>query len=321
MVKRVSPVQVKSNNLTKYLLVAIFLLAATAHAALVDWTVDISVNDDGSNDWVAALTYNETVIKSDYFVLSKIMNLEVFADNKSVFCDVTEEIGTSIVCKDIEAKELVYKFHTKKFVDNLQKLMIFRYPFSITERVERFHISLKLPLGTAIVEETKLGNTGLRPFEPEFGREGSDGRRIFISWTFDKPVLGQTINAYAIYENVLGFDPFTNFIIIMSVIVGGFIVLLVYISKKRRVRDILPVLTDSERKLMEILLREKGEVDQRILVKETDFSKAKVSRIINELIGRGLLDKISKGRKNIIKLKKEVKRPDSDHTKKEDHKS
>jgi len=71
---------------------------------------------------------------------------------------------------------------------------------------------------------------------------------------------------------------------------------------------------------MEILLREKGEVDQRTIVRETDFSKPKVSRVINDLIERGLVDKISKGRKNLIKLKKEVKRVDSRDVKSKEQK-
>ena len=52
------------------------------------------------------------------------------------------------------------------------------------------------------------------------------------------------------------------------------------------------------------LLREKKDVDQRMIVKEADFSKAKVSRIIQELIKRDLIEKIPKGRNNLIRLKK-----------------
>lgn len=306
-----------------YLLVAVavfLVLIPTVHASLSEWNVDISVNDDGSNDWNVTLTYNETVTQSDYFVLSQISDLQVYADNVPITCQVSEEIGSSIVCRNIAANVVEYKFHTKKFVENLQKLLIFRYPFAMTELVDKFHVNLALPQGTAIVEESKLGTTGLRPFEPDYGREGSDGRRIFISWTVDKPHLGETINIYAIYENI-GFDPFTTFAIILALIVIAFISILYYITKKRKIQDILPVLNDSERRVMEILLREKGEVDQRVIVKDTDFSKAKVSRIINELMARGLLEKLSKGRKNLIKLKKEVKRPENKTEQNKDQKA
>ena len=295
-----------------YLWVAIFLLlAATTHAALNELDSQISINDDGSTDWVVSLTYNASVEKSDYFVFSKISNVEVFADGVQADCDVTIDIGTSIVCKNIGATNVVYKFHAKELVGNAQRLKIFRYPFSITSNVDKMHVSVIFPLGAALVDESELAGTGLRPFDPAFGRQGSDGRRIFVNWTFDRPTLGQTIYVSSIYEIVSGIDNFTLFAIIMAFVVLSFIVAITLIFKKHSVKDILPVLTDGERKVMEIVLREKGEVDQRIIVKETDFSKAKVSRVINDLMQRGLIDKVSKGRKNLIKLKKTVKRPET----------
>ncbi len=293
-----------------YLIALLLLLAATANAALTNWTAEISVNDDGSTDWTVSLTYNATITKSDYFVLSRAINAEVFGDNIPLNCEVIYDIGTSIVCNGISAKEVVYRFHAKNLVSNLQDLHIFRYPFSVTQSVDKMQVIVKFPLGAVLVEDLKLTGTGLQPFEPDFGREGSDGRRIFISWTFDKPVLGQSLNVYAIYEIFPGFDQFTVFMIILAFVIIAFFVTMTFFFRKR-VRDILPVLTEGERKVMEILLREKGAVDQRTIVKETDFSKAKVSRIISDLTHRGLVEKVSKGRKNLIKLKKEVKRAET----------
>ncbi|HLC77456.1 MAG TPA: hypothetical protein VJH04_04605 [archaeon] len=295
-----------------YLAVAFLFLITAANAALVTWDADISINDDGGTEWAVVLTYNETVSSSDYFVPARATDIEVLADNATVNCDVTQDIGTSIVCK-ADAREFIYRFHVKNLVSTIgeiQYIRVFRYTFSATQFVERVHVIVKFPLGAALVEEGKLQGTGLRTFEPDFGREGSDGRRISISWTFDKPGLGQSISVSAIYE-LLGFDTFTIFFIVLAFVIVAFVLVVLFVFKKRGIRDILPVLTDGERKVMEIILRENGEVDQRVLVKETDFSKAKVSRVISDLMSRGLVEKVSKGRKNLIKLKKDVKRPET----------
>lgn len=295
-----------------YVLVALLFVASVANAALVSWNADISINDDGGTDWVATLTYNETVARSDYFIPAKATNIKVLADNSTVECDVTQGIGTSIVCK-VNAREFVYEFHVKNLVSTigeLQYIRVFQYLFSITQPVDKLHVVVKFPLGAALVEEDKLRGTGLKTFDPDFGREGSDGRRIFVGWTFDKPALGKNISLSAIYE-LLGFDTFTLFFVILAFVIIAFVLTLIFIFKKHRVKDILPVLTDSERKVMEIILREKGEVDQRVIVKETDYSKAKVSRVISDLMARGLVEKISKGRRNLIKLKKDVKRSEN----------
>ncbi|MBI2580123.1 MAG: hypothetical protein HYW27_04445, partial [Candidatus Aenigmarchaeota archaeon] len=99
--------------------------------------------------------------------------------------------------------------------------------------------------------------------------------------------------------------PLIAIIIALIAVIGAFILY----NKKFRIssRDILPVLTENERKVMEIVFNEKGEVDQRKIIKQTDFSKPKVSRIIHDLSGRGLIEKVPKGRTNIIKLKKHQK--------------
>ena len=62
-------------------------------------------------------------------------------------------------------------------------------------------------------------------------------------------------------------------------------------------------MTQNERKVIEILLNEKKDIDQRRIVKETDFSKTKVSRIIQGLVEKDLIEKIPKGRNNLIRLK------------------
>jgi len=289
-----------------YLLAAVFLFASIGHASLTNWDVDISVNDDGSSDWKVVLTYNETVQQSDYFILSRISDAQIFANNQTASCRVTQDIGTSIVCTT-PAAQYTYRFRADRLVDNLQNFKAFRYPFSVTSNVDRISIVVKMPLAAVLAEQEKLSGTGLRSFEPQSGAEGSDGRRIFISWVFDNPTLGQTINISVIYELISGFEQFAVFAVILAAVVIGFILAIVFVFRRRTIRDMLPILNDGERKAMEILLREKGEVDQRIIVKETDFSKAKVSRIIGDLVDRGLVEKIIKGRKNLIKLKKHIK--------------
>src|SRR3990167_7068078 len=53
-------------------LLAFLFLPALAFADLSEWTTDISLNDDRSADWTVVLRYNESITKSDYFLLSRI---------------------------------------------------------------------------------------------------------------------------------------------------------------------------------------------------------------------------------------------------------
>lgn len=278
------------------------LLPSIALADLLEWSTDISLNDDRSADWTVSLKYNETASKSDYFVLSRIENVRVFADDLPVQCAVSGAVGTTILCDNIQASRITYKFHSANTAASLRNLFIFRQRFSVTQLTGKFSVTARLPLGTALVEKSRLEGTGLARFEPSWGREETDGRRIFIEWVANEPKLGETYDISLVYEQVIiGNIPIVP---VLLVVLGMLVVIYLIFIRKSAVREMLPVLTENERKVMEILLKENKEVDQRRIVKEVDFSKAKVSRIIKDLSERGLVDKTRKGRTNIIKLKK-----------------
>ena len=54
---------------------------------------------------------------------------------------------------------------------------------------------------------------------------------------------------------------------------------------------------------MEVLLREEGSVYQSDLIKETKLTKVKVSRVLDKLEGKGLIERKRRGMTNIIVLK------------------
>lgn len=284
------------------ILAALLLFLPVTHAALQDLHIDISLNDDRSTDWTVTYNYSENVQKSDFFVLAGVSSFNVTADEQITDCSISRTVGSSIVCNNIDAKTITYNIRTFPVISPLQRLSVFSSRFSVTQATDAFSMTIRLPFGTALAENSKLAGTGLNPFEPAGAQQSSDGRRIFVEWNFQKPKLGETMDFRVVYEQVQPVD-FNVFIVIVAGVVIAFLAFLVFFFRRGRVESVLPVLTDNERKVMEIVIREK-KVDQRVIVKETDFSKAKASRIIQDLEKRGLIEKKPKGRTNIILLKK-----------------
>ncbi len=62
-------------------------------------------------------------------------------------------------------------------------------------------------------------------------------------------------------------------------------------------------LDEEERKLMDIILREDGSIFQSSLVKETKLSKVKVTRILDRLEGKKLIERKRRGMSNVVILK------------------
>ena len=277
----------------------------TFAATIQDWSIGITINEDKTSEWIVTILYNETVQKTDYFVLADVSYLQTKVDDTIFHCDQTkQQLGTLMECKS-PGRFYYFKFKTGAIAEK-DSLNVFRYRFSATELTDKLSVKVRLPLGGALVEKALLAGTGLQPFEPSYGKEGSDGRQIFLEWSLTNPKLGETIPVSIIYEQVNESDLFINFVIVIGVIVVGFVITMLYFFGNKKIKDVLPVLTEPERRVVEILLRDK-EVDQRQIVKETEYSKAKVSRIIQDMEARGILEKVRKGRKNIIKLKKELK--------------
>ena len=104
------------------------------------------------------------------------------------------------------------------------------------------------------------------------------------------------------------------FLVMITVLIV--IVVSLYIKKNKIIiktdetlDSVLPILTVDERKVINCLLIGNGEKMQRKIVYETNFSKAKVSRLISDLKHRGIIDIEEMGRTNRVFLKKKPKEP------------
>lgn len=293
---------------TLFLIIFILFIALPVHAVNIkEWNVDVLIEEESSL-WTVVLRYEENTTKSDYFVLGSITDVDVIADELPIKCMVTERVGTSIVCDNINARKMTYKFRLLQSPSEFSEPNIFNYRIrtSITQITSKFSMTVKLPLGAAIVEKSKLEGSGLQRFEPGWGTEGTDGRRIFVQWVINEPKLGETYDFSVVYEKLIPeqefpFAPIVGLLLIV-IAIGAILYL-----RRPDMREVLPVLTEGERKVVEILLREKKEVDQRLIVKELDYSKSKVSRIVKTLMERGLVEKTPKGRTNLLRLRKPSK--------------
>ncbi len=285
------------------LLVFVALVASLPAVAsaenLRNWQIDITINEDGSADEKVLYEYNESVYKSDYFVFADISDVRVYSGESALECTVKKDVGSLVSCDNINASRMTYEFRVDGYITRMNELYVFKYKFPVTQVTDRFSVNVKLPLGSVLADKSKLTGTSLRPFEPSYGLEGTDGRQIFIKWELTNPKLGETVDASIIFEKVGTPGIVILGVSIVFVIIVALVIVLVFFKKSYR--QILPILTDSERSVMNMIIKNK-KVDQRRIVRETDYSKAKVSRIIKNLEERGLVRRISKGRTNIIVL-------------------
>ncbi|MDI9610218.1 MAG: MarR family transcriptional regulator [Archaeoglobales archaeon] len=83
-------------------------------------------------------------------------------------------------------------------------------------------------------------------------------------------------------------------------------ILIIYTLKRRfgvEKREEIEVLPEDLRKVLEVIKTEGGRITQKELRRKLGYSEAKISLIIADLERRGLVEKVKKGRGNIIFLK------------------
>ena len=302
---------------------AILLLLCIASLSFAesprDQNVVIDINDDGSSNWEVLLRYANATEKSDFFVMAYIRDVQVFANNQTLDCQVSDQgFGTLISCPSVNDSAVRYRFTAYNLVRNLRTAKMFSYPFLITGLLDEFNLTLNLPLGAGIIDENSIGISGLKPFMPDTGTEGSDGRKIFIKWFFVKPKLGETIEVSAIYEQIFGPAQLFMGVVAVAILIPVMLVLF-FFFRRGRIEHVLPILNEGERRVMKMIIDSGGEVDQRKIVKECDLSKSKISRIIKDLEERGLVTVTKRGRSNKIRMSYRKKEPVAEKKETPDH--
>lgn len=126
---------------------------------------------------------------------------------------------------------------------------------------------------------------------PEYDLNDSDIEDVYLPGNLED--LGSASNNFL--------SPVHKILVIILIVVLYFI--LRYLYKKYRKKQIESNEKDDLIKVIEIIKKEGGRINQKDLRKHFSLSEAKMSLLISELESKGKLEKIKKGRGNILVLK------------------
>ena len=121
----------------------------------------------------------------------------------------------------------------------------------------------------------------------------SDGRHIILNWRF-KDDQDRIIAVF--YEG-----PKTYYLIAVLIILFSLAVIF-FLTKARMTHIVTETLSDDEKKVVEQV--RKGVKKQKLIAKNLEFSKSKMSKVLRKLEEKGLIEKKPFLKTNIIKLKK-----------------
>ncbi len=216
-----------------------------------------------------------------------------------------EQWGTLIKCDFSEVtsggRALNIKFNTTETTREMEKRVHFNANIKTPQEVEKMVLKAVLQKGYVLIEEPQ-GPTTMVPYSPSDGVQGSDGRRIFVEWSRENVKKGEGIDVSLTYERIAPqVSGNQNMIFLFIGILILLIIFLLLGLRNRSAKEMdMSILKDDEKRVMEILKERGGMCKQRVIVRETDFSKAKVSRLIKDLEERKLIRTEKEGRTNRI---------------------
>jgi len=90
----------------------------------------------------------------------------------------------------------------------------------------------------------------------------------------------------------------------LSILIGAFIVVMFQLKiNKLQLERVLKILPSEERKVVKILLDNNNSIEQNKLVVLSGFTKVRISRILQKLAEREVVEKKNMGNTNLVVLK------------------
>ncbi len=273
----------------------IILLPSTVNALeLQYYGIESHIEKDFTVSNTIRLIFNSSISEFKYKIPYNVKNLRVTSKDAELYCDpVVDEDRTILYCnlqKHYEnLTQIKITFVTNNNIKRHKNWFEFVMRYYVQYPTKRLSSTIYLPQTASLSGEIN------ESFSPVYGKTFTDGKRIIIYW--EKQNLEEDdIMEYSInYVLPQLKEPINNFLIsiLTLFIVLVMIIIAFYIKKggiaESTIKAIIPILTKDEKMVVEVLENHGGETGQKVIVRETDFSKAKVSRLINSLKERGVV--------------------------------
>lgn len=240
-------------------------------------------------------------------------NLEVYIDENRCDFVLEEKKGYSVLTCSLHeipgAKHFVsVTYHTTYPVFELQDKLMYKSEYIPAYNTSKFVYILKLPVGYIIPDEKDVSYF----INPKPKTIYSDGQRIILLWErrnveedFEMSVVMEPSAKAASSAPLV-----TGLFVIVILLLGGYIFSLKRKSPEKADSDSFasttvtyPALVENEKIVVGLLEKAQGNVMwQKQIQVESDFSKVKVSRVLQSLEKRGVIRKEAWGNTNKIHL-------------------
>lgn len=297
-------------------ILAVFLISLSFSATattLANEDIKIDLNTDKVT---VDIEVEELTSSSFPYVSSNdIERVNASINGEPVECEIQESaIGSEIRCPTDLRKNFSVnlQYEVEDLVSSRDGIQVFQYEHRVYRPTDSFNLEVLLPDGHAILERSNTTQQVISPLNYE---TGSNGRQILVDWNL-QPQLGNTLSFYILMNDIQG-NPTDNDSISIgrNVIIASIIIILIliaaglgyFIYTREDLSENMEDLNEDQKDILEKLRENDGEYLQKDLVDEMDYSKAKISGEVSELVEKGILKKSKEGRSNKLSISRKYR--------------
>ncbi|HDD46228.1 MAG TPA: winged helix-turn-helix transcriptional regulator [Candidatus Aenigmarchaeota archaeon] len=263
------------------------------HAQIISYyEIENRINKDFLVETKIKLIFNGSIDEFNFILPDNARDVS-FSSKDNIVCEniiIDKRNALHCIVKERVSNKTGFEVTFKKRnIAHAISAFKFSESYIIPYDTKKLFAIIYLPQGASLAEG------GNKSYTPAQGKTSTDGKHIMVYWQFNDIEKNSMLKFSLLYTMPLMKQPTYNimialltfFVVVVMVVFGTF---LIKGKGKRSAEIIMPILTKDERMLVEILKKHNGEASQKILVRELDFSKAKVSRILKALKERGIVD-------------------------------
>jgi uncharacterized membrane protein len=285
-----------------FLLIFLIVLIKPSFAQLYQYSSNVEIFENLSTHHTINLIFIDTQSeKLDLLIDKTASNFKI---NSTVDCETKNTVfGINVICNVTVLRERVnvlIEYDSNDYIKKMSNYYVFSDSYKIPLDAESIFVAVKLPEGTGLIK----GNESLSPNNASIG---SDGRKTIISWQKDDLKKDDTFEVSIAFEKIGDIQATFPFEIVLVTILITFSALGLFYQfywKARNVKLILPVLKKDEKTIFNTIIKHGNGVNQKIIVKDSGYSKSKVSKVLNSLKERGLIKLERIGRSNKVHIEK-----------------
>jgi uncharacterized membrane protein len=288
------------------LFIGLILFSVPGFAEVFQYGVTAEIFENNTVSYELNLIFVDHPSQNFSFSIGNPLDIKI---ETPASCNIVKKVLETVITCYMNASartDITLSYISDENVKKRDSYFLFEDSFKMSENTKTLSVLVKLPEATGLREPIENSYT------PSDALIGSDGRRLVINWLRNDLKSGETFDVSVAFEKtgdvIPSQFPMEYLIVIIIVSFSAFVLFYQFYYKNKGVKLIFPVLKKDEKIIFNSIMKHGNGVNQKIIVKDSGYSKAKVSKVLNSLKERGLIKLERIGRSNKVYIQKNIEK-------------